>query len=128
MTFSSFAYLNHLEIPRPSLAAERYFYWSKLYPELLEKRENMFTTLSLSISYEVGELVPIYLDDKSFHLFDARITAISRVKISELSDNFIECDADMTREELIYALKKIYKKQRYNEDMELSKISLRRVG
>lgn len=128
MTFSSFAYLAHLGISRPSLAAERFFYWSKLYKELLDKRGGKFTTLKLAGSkYRVGEVYPICLDREDFHLFSARVTGISQVKVSDLSDAFIKGDADMTREELIAALKTIYKKQRYDEDTLLDKISLIRV-
>jgi hypothetical protein len=128
MTFSSFAYLAHLGIKRPSLAAERFFYWSKLYKELLDKRGGKFTTLKLAGSeYRVGEVYAICLDRDSFHLFSARITSISQVKVSDLSDGFIKSDADMTREELITALKRIYKKQRYDENTMLDKISLVKV-
>jgi hypothetical protein len=49
------------------------------------------------------------------------------VKVSDLSDKFIQHDADMTREELVTALKRIYKKQRYDENTLLDKISLVKV-
>lgn len=130
MTFASFAKLESMGLPRPSLAPEGALHFTKLYPHILERRKGKLTTIRASkdCRYDIGQVVPIYLDQKTpaHKMFNARIVGIRKVKKIGISDNLAKFDADMTKEELWILIDFFYRKK-YGGDPELVVISMDRI-
>lgn len=129
MIFPTYAKLKSLGISRPSLAEDKHFYFSKLYPEQYEKRGGFITTIRIQQgnSYEHGKVIPVYLDDRDFHLFDAKITCIKPIKKRDITEGLARGDSDMTVGELQDCLETIYKNGEYGVDPWYLKIDLKVV-
>jgi uncharacterized protein YqfB (UPF0267 family) len=128
MTFASFAKLKDMGISRPSLAPIRFFYFSKLYSEKLSERKGQFTSIRLrsKSKYELNRVIPIYLDDKGFKLFDARVTGVTPIEIDDIGESFAKGDADMTLKEFRHMMKKLFP-VKYGKVPKFNKISLQVV-
>lgn len=131
MIFFSFAKLEEMGLPRPSLAPEGAVMWTKLYPHILKKRKGNFTTIRAvkpEWSYKAGVTVPVYIDEKkpNHKLYDAKITDVKMIKKIDIDAKLAKGDADMTVEEL-YRFFDFFYFKKYGKNPQLQKISLRRV-